>query len=51
MFKAHCIPVTVGKARGVGPNLTDEFYKYVRKPVDAYGDPEGAGKGAMPRLG
>ncbi|MBX3420734.1 MAG: c-type cytochrome [Pirellulaceae bacterium] len=53
VFKANCISCHGRDGEGnVGPNLTDEAFKYIRKPEDVYKVvSEGAGKGAMPAWG
>lgn len=53
IFKTNCISCHGRKGEGnVGPNLTDEVYKYVRKPEDIYTIlVKGAGNGAMPAWG
>lgn len=53
VFKTNCISCHGREGEGnVGPNLTDEHFKYVRKPEDVYKViSEGAGKGAMPAWG
>ncbi len=53
VFKTHCVSCHGRDGEGsVGPNLTDEFYKYVRQPEDVYTIvSQGAGKGAMPAWG
>jgi cytochrome c oxidase cbb3-type subunit III len=50
VFRSNCVSCHGKEGEGsVGPNLTDEFFKYVRKPEDVYKVvSEGAGKGAMP---
>lgn len=50
LFRTNCANCHGKAGEGnVGPNLTDEHYKYVRKPEDIYKVVnEGAGKGAMP---
>jgi cytochrome c oxidase cbb3-type subunit 3 len=53
VFKTNCVTCHGKEGEGnVGPNLTDEQFKYVRKPEDVYKViVEGAGKGAMPAWG
>lgn len=50
IFRTNCANCHGKGGEGnVGPNLTDEHFKYVRKPEDIYKVvTEGAGKGAMP---
>jgi cytochrome c oxidase cbb3-type subunit III len=50
VFKTNCMSCHGRNGEGnVGPNLTDEFYKYIRKPEDIYTViVKGAGNGAMP---
>lgn len=53
IYRANCISCHGRNGEGnVGPNLTDEFYKYIRKPEDVLTIIEkGAGNGAMPAWG
>ena len=53
VFRTNCISCHGRKGEGnVGPNLTDEFYKYIRKPEDIHTIlVKGAGNGAMPAWG
>lgn len=50
VYKTNCISCHGRNGEGnVGPNLTDELYKYIRKPEDVLTIINvGAGKGAMP---
>ncbi len=50
IFKSNCVTCHGREGEGnVGPNLTDEYFKYIRKPEDVYTViAQGAGKGAMP---
>lgn len=50
LFRTNCATCHGRDGEGnVGPNLTDEYFKYIRKPEDVYKViAEGAGKGAMP---
>ncbi len=53
IFRTNCISCHGRKGEGnVGPNLTDESFKYIRKPEDIYTIiVKGAGNGAMPAWG
>lgn len=53
IFRTNCISCHGRKGEGnVGPNLTDEYFKYIRKPEDIYTIiVKGAGNGAMPAWG
>jgi cytochrome c oxidase cbb3-type subunit 3 len=50
VYRTNCISCHGRNGEGnVGPNLTDEFYKYIRKPEDVLTIiNKGAGNGAMP---
>jgi cytochrome c oxidase cbb3-type subunit III len=50
VYRTNCISCHGRNGEGsVGPNLTDELYKYVRKPEDVFAIiNKGAGNGAMP---
>ncbi len=50
VYKTNCISCHGRNGEGnVGPNLTDEFFKYIRKPEDVLTIiNKGAGNGAMP---
>lgn len=53
VYRTNCISCHGRNGEGnVGPNLTDEFFKYVRKPEDVFTIiTKGAGNGAMPAWG
>ena len=53
VFRTHCISCHGRRGEGnVGPNLTDEAFKYIQTPIDIHTIiVKGAGNGAMPAWG